>query len=97
MNVSLLLFSSSSLTSDKSATEESLQRVLTVKMAEIEALREAGGRDAELIMIGRRLLRCLPRSLKNGTITASAVPDGAQQREAGGHQRGSEADKHRPG
>jgi outer membrane protein TolC len=56
---------------NKSATEESLQRVLTVKMAEIEALREAGGRDAELIMIRQKIAAVSASQLKNGTITAS--------------------------
>ena len=56
---------------NKSATEESLQRVLTVKMAEIEALREAGGRDEELIMIRQKIAAVSASQLKNGTITAS--------------------------
>lgn len=55
----------------KSATEESLQRVLTVKMAEIKALREAAERDAELIMLRQRIAAVSASQLQNGTITAS--------------------------
>lgn len=55
----------------KKATEESLQRMLTVKMAEITALREAAGRDDELITIRKKISGVAASQLKNGTITAS--------------------------
>jgi len=55
----------------KGAAEESLQRMLTLKMAEIESLREASGRDEELIGIRSRIATAAASQLKNGTITAS--------------------------
>jgi len=55
----------------KSAAEESLQRLLTVKMAEITSLREAAGRDDELIGIRRKVSGVAASQLANGTITAS--------------------------
>ena len=55
----------------RSAAEESLQRLLTVKMAEITALREAAEQDAELISIRRKIAGVAASQLKNGTITAS--------------------------
>ena len=55
----------------KSAAEESLQRMLTVRMAEITALREAAGRDDELIGIRKKISGVAASQLANGTITAS--------------------------
>jgi outer membrane protein TolC len=55
----------------KSAAEESLQRLLTVSMAEITALRESAGRDDELIEIRRKISGVAASQLANGTITAS--------------------------
>jgi outer membrane protein TolC len=55
----------------KNAAEESFQRMLTVKMAEITALREAAEHDAELIMIRRKVADAAASQLNNGTITAS--------------------------
>ena len=55
----------------RGAAEESLQRMLTLKMAEIESLREAAGRDEELIGIRSRIAAAAASQLKNGTITAS--------------------------
>ncbi|MFN2312962.1 MAG: TolC family protein, partial [Bacteroidales bacterium] len=55
----------------KSAAEESLQRMLTVRLAEITALREAAGRDDELIELRRKISGVAASQLNNGTITAS--------------------------
>lgn len=55
----------------RSATEESLQRLLTLKMAEITALREAAEQDDELINIRRKISGVAASQLENGTITAS--------------------------
>ncbi len=55
----------------RSAAEESLQRLLTIKMAEITALREAAEQDAELISIRRKIAGVAASQLENGTITAS--------------------------
>jgi outer membrane protein TolC len=55
----------------RSAAEESLQRLLTIKMAEINALREAAEQDAELISIRRKIAGVAASQLENGTITAS--------------------------
>ena len=55
----------------KSAVEESLQRMLTVRLAEINALREAAARDDELIEIRKKISGVAASQLKNGTITAS--------------------------
>jgi len=55
----------------KSAMEQTLQRLLTVKMAEIESLREAAASDDELIVIRRRIAAVAASQLQNGTITAS--------------------------
>lgn len=55
----------------KRSAEESLQRLLTLKMSEIESLREAAGRDEELIGIRSRIAAAAASQLKNGTITAS--------------------------
>jgi len=55
----------------KSSAEESLHRMLTLKIAEIESLREAAGRDEELISIRSRIAAAAASQLKNGTITAS--------------------------
>ncbi len=55
----------------KSAAEESLQRLLTVRLAEINALREAAGRDDELIGLRKKISGVAASQLNNGTITAS--------------------------
>lgn len=55
----------------RSATEESLQRLLTVKMAEISALREAAEQDDELINIRKKIAGVAASQLENGTITAT--------------------------
>jgi outer membrane protein TolC len=55
----------------KRATGESLQRMLTVKMAEIDALREAAGQDDELVSIRKKIADVAASQLANGTITAS--------------------------
>jgi len=55
----------------KSAAAEALQRLLTLKMAEIESVREAAARDEELIEIRRRIAATAASQLENGVITAS--------------------------
>ena len=55
----------------RSAAEESLQRLLTVRMAEINAQREAAEQDEELIRIRAKIAGVAASQLKNGTITAS--------------------------
>ncbi len=55
----------------KSAAEELLQRLLTVRLAEINALREAAGRDNELIGLRKKISGVAASQLNNGTITAS--------------------------
>jgi outer membrane protein TolC len=55
----------------KSAAAEALQRLLTLKMAEIESVREAAARDGELIDIRRRITATAASQLANGVITAS--------------------------
>ncbi len=55
----------------KSYAEQGLQRVLTLKMAEIESLREASARDEELIALRGRIAAAAASQLRNGTITAS--------------------------
>jgi outer membrane protein TolC len=55
----------------RSATEESLQRLLIIKMAEITALREAAEQDDELINIRKKIAGVAASQLENGTITAS--------------------------
>lgn len=55
----------------KSAAEEALQRVLTVRLAEIKALRDAAGRDDELIDLRKKISGVAASQLNNGTITAS--------------------------
>ena len=55
----------------KSASEEALQRVLTLKMADIQSLRDASARDEELISLRGRIAAAAASQLRNGTITAS--------------------------
>lgn len=55
----------------KSAAAEALQRLLTLKMAEIESVRGAAARDEELIEIRRRIAATAASQLENGVITAS--------------------------
>ncbi|MFZ0471559.1 MAG: TolC family protein [Bacteroidales bacterium] len=55
----------------RSAAEESLQRLLTLKMAEINAQREAAEQDEELIRIRTKIAGVAASQLENGTITAS--------------------------
>jgi outer membrane protein TolC len=56
---------------ERNAAEESLQRMLTLKMAEITALREAAASDDELITIRKKVAAAAASQLDNGTITAS--------------------------
>jgi outer membrane protein TolC len=55
----------------KSAAAEALQRLLTLKLSEIESVREAAARDDELIDIRRRIAATAASQLENGVITAS--------------------------
>ena len=55
----------------KQAMEENLERLLTMKMAEIMAFRDASERDDELIMIRKRIAATAASQLENGIITAS--------------------------
>lgn len=55
----------------KSAAAEALQRVLMLKMAEIESVRGAAARDEELIEIRQRVAATAASQLENGVITAS--------------------------
>ncbi len=55
----------------KSTAEEALQRLLTLKMADIESLRKASARDEELITIRKRIAATAASQLENGVITAS--------------------------
>ncbi len=55
----------------RSVAEESLQRLLIIKMAEITALREAAEQDEELINIRKKITGVAASQLENGTITAS--------------------------
>jgi outer membrane protein TolC len=59
------------LDTKKRSAEESLQRLLTVRMAEITSLLEASGRDEELIEIRKKITAAAASQLENGTITAS--------------------------
>jgi outer membrane protein TolC len=55
----------------RSAAEESLQRLLTLKMAEIASLEDASASDDELIAIRKKVAATAASQLQNGTITAS--------------------------
>lgn len=55
----------------KSATTESLGRLLTLKMAEITSLREASGQDEELITLRKNIAAAAASQMENGIITAS--------------------------
>ncbi len=55
----------------KSAAAEGLQRLLILKMSEIESLRDAAARDEELIGLRSRVAAAAASQLRNGTITAS--------------------------
>lgn len=55
----------------KDATSEALQRLLTVKQSEIEALKVSAGSDAELIAIRKKITATAASQLQNGTLTAS--------------------------
>jgi outer membrane protein TolC len=55
----------------KSVSEEALQRLLTLKMADIESLRKAAAQDEELITIRKRIAATAASQLENGVITAS--------------------------
>lgn len=55
----------------KSAAEQGLQRLLTLKMAEIESLRDAADRDEELIALRGSIAAAAASQLRNGTITGS--------------------------
>lgn len=55
----------------KSATEEGLERLLTLKRAEIVSLREAAESDDILISARRRIAAVSASQLENGTVTAT--------------------------
>lgn len=55
----------------KSATEETLERVLAVKKAEIESLREVSKSDDTLISLRKKIVQTAESQMKNGTITAT--------------------------
>lgn len=55
----------------KSSVEEALQRLLTLRMADIESLRKASSLDEELITIRKRITATAASQLDNGVITAS--------------------------
>jgi len=55
----------------KSAAMEALQRILTLKMSEIESLRDAASRDNEIISLRGRIAAAAASQLRNGAITAS--------------------------
>lgn len=55
----------------RGAAEESLHRMLTLKKAEIDGLRESGASDDELIAIRQKVAAAAASQLENGTITAS--------------------------
>lgn len=55
----------------KSAAEQALQRLLVIKLSEIESLRDAAGRDEEIIRLRGRIAAAAASQLRNGTITAS--------------------------
>ncbi len=55
----------------KSAAEQALQRLLVLKLSEIESLRDAAGRDEEIIRLRGRIAAAAASQLRNGTITAS--------------------------
>ena len=55
----------------RSSAEQAFQRLLTIKMAEIESLRDASARDEELIGLRGRIAAAAASQLRNGTITAS--------------------------
>jgi len=55
----------------KSAAEESLERVLKIKEAEINSLREMSASDEILITVRKKIVAVTASQLENGTITAS--------------------------
>ncbi len=55
----------------KSTAEEALQRLLTIKRAEIASLRDAASHDEELIALRGAIAAAAASQLRNGTITAS--------------------------
>jgi len=55
----------------KSAAEEGLERLLTLKRAEIAALRETADSDEILISARKRIATVSASQLENGTVTAS--------------------------
>lgn len=55
----------------KSTASEALQRLLTLKMADIESLRRAAASDEELITIRKRITATAASQMENGVITAS--------------------------
>ncbi|MCU0458394.1 MAG: TolC family protein [Bacteroidales bacterium] len=55
----------------KSAAGEALQRLLALKLSEIEALRDAAARDEEIIRLRGTIAAASASQLRNGTITAS--------------------------
>lgn len=55
----------------KSDAEDALQRLLTLKRAEIEALQDAASHDDELILLHDRITSAAASQLRNGITTAS--------------------------
>jgi len=55
----------------RNAMEESLKRLLTLKMAEITSLRDAAASDDDLISIRKKIAATAASQMENGTITAS--------------------------
>lgn len=55
----------------KSAAEEALQRLLILKLSDIESLRDAAARDDEIIRLRGTIAAAAASQLRNGTITAS--------------------------
>ncbi len=55
----------------KNAAGEALQRLLTLKLSDIESLRDAASRDEEIISLRGSIAAAAASQLRNGTITAS--------------------------
>lgn len=55
----------------KSAAREALQRLVVLKLSDIESLRDAASRDEEIIRLRGSIAAATASQLRNGTITAS--------------------------
>ena len=55
----------------KSAAREALQRLVVLKLSDIESLRDAASRDEEIIRLRGSIAAAAASQLRNGTITAS--------------------------